>query len=221
MLLTALIRACKLHYNTIQVKLPIRKGLLHILINTVDKIFVSNPQPYLQVLYKALFVTAYYSLLRIGEVAKSKHVIRAENTHIGKNKNKILFLLRSSKTHGLSDKLQIIKIDGTGQHLPQNKSFDILCPFMLIKTYLQVRKSQKTDEEQFFIFKDCSPVTQFNVRNILHKMLIHNNFDSTLYSFHGIRAGRATDLMEMGVPIDLIKKLRRWKSSSIYTYLRT
>ena len=51
-------------------------------------------------LYMALFSTAYFGLFRVGELTASKHVVKAVNVRIGQNKNKILFILDSSKMHG-------------------------------------------------------------------------------------------------------------------------
>ena len=38
--------------------------------------------------------------------------------------------------------------------------------------------------------------------------------------FHGLRAGRAVDLLRMGVSFETIKKLGHWKSNIVYEYLR-
>ena len=61
-LLTSLIKACKIHNDCIKSKLPIQKGLLMILIESVDKLYVNSPQPYLAVMCKALFNMAYFGM---------------------------------------------------------------------------------------------------------------------------------------------------------------
>ena len=60
-----------------------------------------------------MLVTAYYRLFRIGEISQSEHVIKACDVHIGTNKKKLMFVVRSSKTHSLGDKPQIVKIKAT------------------------------------------------------------------------------------------------------------
>ena len=57
-----------------------------------------------------MFVSAYYGLLRIGKIALGLHVIKVTDVHVGVNKKKVLFVLRSSKTHVLGSKPQIVKI---------------------------------------------------------------------------------------------------------------
>ena len=108
-LLTSITRACKLKNDKYNTKLPIRIDLMNVLVNSVDKIYES-PQPYLVMLFKAMIITAYYGLFRVGEITDSPHVVKVVDVLLGENKDKLKFTLRSSKTHGEGDKPQIIKI---------------------------------------------------------------------------------------------------------------
>ena len=69
-------------------RLPIQKGLLTILVNHVRQKYLQLGQEYLAALYPALLSTAYYGLLRVGEVTTGSHPILAPDVHIGNNKNK-------------------------------------------------------------------------------------------------------------------------------------
>ena len=60
-----------------------------------------------------MFISTYYRLLWAGEVAKGPHVLLTKDVHIGKNKQKFLFILWTSKTHVKSAKPQMIKITGS------------------------------------------------------------------------------------------------------------
>ena len=60
----------------------------------------SNPQPYLEIMYKALFCLTYYGMLRVGEVSLSTHTLKAANIHVGHNKDKLMVTMYTSKTHG-------------------------------------------------------------------------------------------------------------------------
>ena len=64
-------------------------------------------QPYLLMMYKAIFLMAYYSLFWIGEISFSNHVIKAKDVHIGHNKKKMMFILHSA--HSQNTKPQIVK----------------------------------------------------------------------------------------------------------------
>ena len=110
-LLKSLTNACKLKNDKVCNRLPIRKGLLNLILAEIPKLFKSD-QPYLILLYRTLLITAYFGLFRIGEVTKSIHVILAKDIHIGKNKDKLMFVLHSSKTHWFDVKPQVVKISG-------------------------------------------------------------------------------------------------------------
>ena len=95
-LLTSLTRACRLVNDRVKTRLPIQKGVLNILIKTCKEML--NDQPFLATLYSALLMAGYFGLLRVGELTQGEHPILATDVHIGENKNKILFVLRTSKT---------------------------------------------------------------------------------------------------------------------------
>ena len=71
-LLSALTRACKFKNDTGSMRLPIRKGMLRILLDKVFNIYIDS-QPYLAKLYTALFSMAYYRLFRVGELTSGTH----------------------------------------------------------------------------------------------------------------------------------------------------
>ena len=120
-LLAALTQACKLKNDRVQTKFPITKDIMHMLLSSVSWLF-DSPQPYLTALYQVMICTAYYGLFRIGEITESPHVVRAADVLIGTNKQKLMFVLHTSKTHGLGDKPQIIKINGYKERKKGKKS---------------------------------------------------------------------------------------------------
>ena len=236
-LLTSLTRACRIHQDRATMKLPITKSTLYLILQGVHKIFVNPPQPYLEILYKTMFTVAYYGLFRVGELTKGEHNIKAIDVKQGVNKNKLKFILHSSKTHGKGARPQIVKIKEINPHgqtwyagkkekgisFSKQKSSSLkLCPFKLVKQYLKVRKLRRKQDrmEAFFIMGDRSPVTPNNFRKVLSQALTAAGLDNRYYYPSGLRAGHACDLLEMGVSVETIKKLGRWLSNSVYTYLR-
>ena len=107
-LIASLTRACKLKNDSFRTRLPIQQSMLAMILKKVDKLFPG--QPYLKILYQALFSTAYFGLFRVGELTKGDHPVLACDIHIGFNKRKLLFILRTSKTHGKGSKPQLVKI---------------------------------------------------------------------------------------------------------------
>ena len=111
-LLSALTRACRLKNDVLQTRLPIKKGMLRILLKEIANYFLSceSNQVYLANLYMTIFATAYYGMFRISELTSGTHPVRACDVHLAVNKKKFLFVLLTSKTHGKGNKLQKIRI---------------------------------------------------------------------------------------------------------------
>ena len=141
--INSIAQACKLNTDVCRVRLPIRKGLLTLILDETDKIYANNH--YNSVLYRTLFITAYFGLFRIGELTKSRHVVKAADVQVGLNKNKLSFTLRSSKKHCKGNKPQIDKIAADAvkpkQHTDNKQNWNY-CPFHLIKNYLLIKKNQ-------------------------------------------------------------------------------
>ena len=154
---------------------------------------------------------------------KSPHVIRAKDVHIGINKDKIMLVLHSSKTHSKADKPQIIKIMSNYTSKKDQQCRAIhgpWCPFKLLREFMSLRKIRESDMEQFFVFFDGSPVLGSNLRAILHRCPLKLQFNPALHGLHGLRSGHASDLLKAGISVETIKKIGRWKSNAVYKYLK-
>ena len=215
--ITALTKACRLINNKIFLKLPIQKNLLNDLLKLTDKHFLGEGQHYLAVLYKALFSAMYYGLLRVSEVAAGEHPVLVTDVHIADNKDKLMFVLRSSKTHSVDEPPQIVKINS--QPL-KGKLPDVLCPYSNLRQYIALRQPYLSESEPFFVFADRSPITPAQVRCVLKKLLKLGNLENGNYGTHSFRAGRALDMLNMGVSVETIKQIGRWRSNAVFAYLR-
>ena len=159
-LIASLVRACKIRNDKVITRLPIKNGFLELILDELEKWSNEENQPYLKILYSVVFLAAYYGLLRVGEVAQGPHVILAENSLIGTNKKKLLFVLRSSKTHTEGNNPQIIKIsnkpigDAKGNNTPLEMKPVKHCPFNIISKYFAVRPHSISELEQLFVFSD-------------------------------------------------------------------
>ena len=114
-LLSSLTRACKLINDTVFHHLPISRNMLEVLLFEIERLYAS--QTYLEILYKTILLVGYYGMFRVGELASytdkvhsMDHSIKAKNVHIGKNKDKIMFVLYSSKTHAKESPPQKVKM---------------------------------------------------------------------------------------------------------------
>ena len=221
-LLTSLTRACRLKNDRVIHRLPIYKGLLHLILDEAERHFGNLQQIYLGKLYRAMFISAYYRLLRAGEVAKGSHVLLAKDVHMGKNKRKLLFILWSSKTHTKGCKPQMIKISSQRYRRKKGNKRKLgkYCPYHIMKTYTRTRPEAKSHHEQFFVHRDNSPVTPNQLRSTLKLLLKNLNIDARLFNLHSFRIGRCTDLYKLGISVETIKKIGHWKSNAVFNYLR-
>ena len=226
-LLTSLTKACQLRNDRINIQLPIKKSMLTLLLWQLSVAF--STQPYLKHLYRAILSTAYFGLFRIGELTSTAadHQVAARDVHIGINKNKMMFLLRSSKTHTKGSQPQTIKIDSLirnhsrHQHRNARNSADsCFCPFGVLRAYIERRGGYYSDKEPFFVFSDNSPVSAAHFRSVLKKCLKNSGFNPKYYNTHSLRSGRSVDLYKLGLSVETIKKLGRWSSNSIFKYLQ-
>ena len=134
MLIRTLSRACRVVNDRVMVRLPIEAGLLELILFEIKRLY--HDQGYLLILYQTLFCVAYYGLFRVGELTTGDHPVHAKDVHIGLNKNKLLFVLYISKTHGYESHQQKVKIHANSlNNATANRFF---CPFKLSRQYLKL-----------------------------------------------------------------------------------
>ena len=200
-LLSSLVRACKYKNDTINTRLPIQKSLLIEILKFTEDYYIQQGQFYLSVLFKALFISAYFGLFRVSEITmtSSEHAVRVTDVHVGKNK-KFLFILRTSTTHCKSNKPQMIKISMKGEVVEKRrqqknpkkgKTAGRFCPYEILKEYTRIRLSYHDPNEQFFIFKDYTPVSASHMHSTLSLMLKLMLYNEKLYNCHSFRIGHA------------------------------
>ena len=208
-LLSSLIRACRLKNDRLRTCLPIRKTMLVVLLNQVKIHFRKLNQPYLAMLYSTLFCTAYFGLLRISEVTAGEHTLLAKDVQVGKNKRKMLLILRSSKTHGLHMEPQLIKISSIKKKEvnQEEDQIELPCPYTLLWKYSRWRGGFASDNEPFFVFIDHSLVTPKHMRACLRTIIREVGYNDKLYGSHSLRSGRTCDLFDLGLSVETIKKL--------------
>ena len=217
-LLSSMVRACRLENDRLKCRFPIQKGLFELILFELKRTL--DGQFYLQTLYTALFSLAYYGLMRIGELAQGSHTVKASDIHIGTNKNKILLVLYSSKTHGVNSHPQKIKITAANAQSAQSvKTDQLICPFEAVRSFLRIRGSYTSEFDNFFIFRDKTTVQASHVRSILKDCITSLGLDSTLYNTHSFRIGRTVDLWN-GHNLDFLKQIGRWRSNAVYRYLK-
>ena len=219
-LISSLTRACRVINDKVRTQLPIQLGLLELLLFEVKRHF-KGMQPYLETMYLALYAMCYYGLLQISEACAGPHVIKAMNVNVGINKQKIMLILYTSKMHGEESYPQEIKImakeqGSMGRKLIQRN----FCPFDLVRHYMHTRRQVTLCTEQFFVFKDKSPISANHARNLLKISISNLGLNPEFYGMHSFRIGRCSDMIKYGATIEEAKRAGWWKSNAVYKYLR-
>lgn len=215
--LASIIRGCKLHNDVVSVRLPIGMNLLKLILQEIERDFLSRGQPYLSSLYKAMTTMGYYGLMRVSELV-GKHAVAADDVKISKNllKRKVKVILRSSKTHRHGQSPQILDIIPEPEVL--GSSF---CPYNVIAYYTQIRPRRTNVKTQFFTFSDGSKVTERHFRTVLLRAIRNLGLPSDSYNTHSLRIGRACTLFKRNVPVTQIRKIGRWKTvSTAFKYFK-
>ena len=126
-------------------------------------------------------------------------------------------MLYTSKTHDKGSKPQWIKIARLGKEPSKMKHF---CPFSLMTKYMSLHGGFIDENEQFFVFRDHSPVRPNDARKVLKQTLKNSNINQSFYSFHSLRIGHASQLIRLGVDIEVVKRLGHWRSNAKNKYIK-
>ena len=223
--LAALIRACRVSDDQVTIRLPIQKGLLSLILDKIKCYYENKSHPYLIKLYQAIICTGYCGLLRIEELTLGDHPIKFWDVFIAENKKHFQLILRSSKPHSQANPPQKIKIC---KNSTESVSFRKYCPYKVLKTYMKARDSlgkrywsrRIINNQPLFVFSDGSPVKPVHIRWVLKRAIRQRWLDESLYGCHSLRSCRATDLMKEGMEISKIKQVGRWRSNTVYKYIR-
>ena len=163
-ILGSLTKACKLVNDKVFTRLPIQFGLLEMMLCELQRVFGDSGQHYIQHLYRTMFALSYYGMMKISEVAKSDHVLKARNVPAAANKEKLKIILYTSKTHGIGMRPQKIEITSNSSEKSGSYAKRYFCPLAITNYFMTLRGGYESDDEQFFIFHDDTPVTPNHTR---------------------------------------------------------
>lgn len=167
------------------------------------------------VLFKAMFLLAFFGLFRVGEIASTRH--GAPN--IIQRKDVFLRTNLPGKLSHIDIKLHSYKhSQGHSTLVPVKRQHPkAVCPVRALVRYLRLSPHSSRS-----LFCDISgnPVSAASFRAILRKCIIHCNLDPSLYTAHSFRIGGATHAHSVNFSPTDIQRLGRWRSSAYLKYIR-
>lgn len=184
---------------------PITKVVLYRLLAAIPSVVAS---PYLQILVRCLFLFAFHTAARGGEL-----VVSASDKHT------LQFKDISFSCHGISSAVVTFS---TFKHSKQPATFaiapqpgSVFCPVKGLVEYIRFRGNSPGP-----LFRHCngSPISLRTYQKILADVSIAAGFAP--FTTHSFRIGRATELFHSNHSPEQIKRIGRWNSAAYRQYIR-
>ena len=193
---------------------PTPRGIfdIHTLYNiSVSCDILSDP-----ILFRAIFLTAFYGFLRMSNMAP----------HSSSKFNPDFHFLRQDLIFASPGAHLLIKWTKTLQHhkshhwiqLPSIQNH-FLCPVKALQALINSRPLSPTSPLFANNFYPYAQVIDTHIRDALKKVLIHRNISPTGHGFHTFRRSGATLAFDNNVKLQDIMAHGLWRSSAIWTYL--
>ena len=194
--------------NQVDNRLPLTKELVDLLCHSVPKL---TGDDYLQALIRAMFLTAFYGFLRVGEIAVSQDrgaVIQRRDIELVRGQQDMLRLTIRSYKHDQGKgphTLFIAPLRGEG-----------FCPVQAMLKFIKVRGDQQGPLFGWV----TRGVQQSTFRSWLKTCVCLCGLDPTRYKGHSFRIGAASSAAAQGCTETQIKALGRWNSDAFKRYIR-
>ncbi len=209
-ILNHLIKGTGLEHTKFHVKLPITLHMLPKLVKFLE--VITRGDAYERSLFQAIFVVAYFGLVRISEFCGKTHSIRVKDVLINRNEGMVHTLLLRSKANKTKFLERII--------LSQYHKQLFACSVHIVDNFMAKRafvSGPKTDP--FFVHRDGRMVMRQQVLKLLRKALRMYGMQEHRFGTDSFRAGHATDMHRLGIFDKQIMRAGRWKSRSMRAYM--
>ena len=208
-----IIRKCLLGYHkkfsSADVRKPITLQLLHSLCDVLPCMFSNS---YNVLLYRAMFLLAFYAFLRVSEFTASQHGLTVEqvSVHYSTPAHPTLLVTFHSYKHskGRPFVLEINSVETP-----------VYCPVSNIIQYLKVRPR---GQGLLFVQQDSTPVSAKHFSSVVKEATHRVTGSSCGFSTHCFRIGAVSHCFHAkGMSKDVISRMARWSSSkAIDSYIR-
>lgn len=199
----ALISLRRLPSVNTQIRLPISLNLLHRLVDATD---CSINQHYQRNMFKAMFLTAFYGFLRIGEMTTSPHCLARSNVSIEEDAMVIIFP-HFKHSGGQIARIQIERVIDAPKY----------CPVNAVEVYL----SQRGQNPGPLFMQEGRPISRHEFSVALNNALSFAGVSSKVIKSHSFRAGAASYWASKGASDAQIRLWGRWKSDAFKSYVRS
>lgn len=179
---------------------PITPALLRAIVQAIDFIGLSF---YDRLLFKAIFLTAFFAFLRVSEYTQSHHNLPYDAISMLSNAVKIIFTSFKFSRNQIAEIL-----------LPAISSN--LCPVAAMKAYLVHRPRHAVS---FFVDELGAPIKVSRMRQVLRSLSSCLHIKQGLVKPHSFRIGAATTAAAIGLPDESIMRMGCWSSAAFCKYI--
>ena len=189
-------------------RLPITKSILFRLVLALNNTCAIS---YYQSLYKAMFVVAFYGLLRVGEITKKindkdSHCLQYSDIAMQDQSFSINFRSHKYSIPGKVSRIFIHKL-----------VHDPACTLFHLQNYFRMRGK---DGGNLFQHPIGTPISRSQFTEILNTALCFIGLSPSLYKGHSFRIGACTWHMEQGCSDSQLCNMGRWRSNAFLKYIR-
>lgn len=195
----------------VDTRLPITSSVLKELVAALPIVISSEQEA---TMLRAMFVTAFYGFLRIGEIApnsaKQHHTViqYADFNWQGDSAQAVLSIRHSKNSHKVGPQNIVLQREAKA-----NRS---ICPIRSLKRFLRLRGN--TPGPLFMLHG--KPCARRLFDQGLRAALVFNRYSTSAYKGHSFRIGAATDAAARGWSDAKIRVLGRWNSDAFRRYIR-
>ena len=209
-----LVEGCRRDCPSVDNRLPISIAVLEGICQALPQ--VCNSQ-FECTLFRAAVLSAFFGFMRIGEfAANSRHKVQRSILAISDlqfctsgSQNSVLLSFRHSKANQTGIPQTICLVPS------QNVS---ICPVRALQQFVGVRPMVSG---ALFCHFDTSPLTKYQFNAVLRKVMTFCGWQELHFTSHSFRIGAATTAFELGVSQTDIQRMGRWRSDSVFSYIRS
>ena len=207
----------KYFVRSLQITNPITVTLKKIIdIPLLRRIVHQCDQTYMGQVFKAIYLTAFFSFLRLSNFVPHALAQFSAKKHLTKEDiffqaNKAIILVKWSKTLQTSSSAKLI-------HLP--RLGNDICPVVALQNVLTlVPQAANSPLFQYKTLTGWQPLTDSRVRSHLASVLQSLGLSRSHISFHSFRRSGATFAFNHNVPLQDIKHHGTWTSDCVWRYV--
>ena len=165
--------------------------------------------PYVCSLLRAMFTTAFFGLLRVGEMTSdSSNQVSLHLHQLSFHTHHAVLTIHKFKHNASNNPFHIV--------LKRQNDLD-LCPLQALRLYIASRGSAKGP---LFCFQNLHPVSRNFFISKLNYILKLCGLSPLLYKSHSFRIGAASFYASIGLSDEQIRLLGRWRSNAFRRYIR-